>query len=213
MRNTCDIVHYQIRSLYSCLFMNRIEPSQNIWLCISTIQFENFSFSYDTSYRFFGKMNKEDASAIYNKQYNDALKYPQNYLHRIIIMKLQIDNELIYLCRKCEKNDGELSEEEEKIEKSDVKFMTIEYSNPKMEHRLELFIGREWFMQKNELFTPTHVLHMLEHQNEPYFFDMNYNIHIIDSNINMLELSSSKYIKLDKKKYDIIDYCAQDEKN
>lgn len=214
MRNTCDIIHYQLRSAYACMFMNRIEPSQKVWICSSTIRTESVQDSplyiYDSDYRFFDATTKEEACKIYNKQFASEIPL----LNRIVIMKLQLSQlssdltqcsqsdsftDTVYLCRKCETSRPPISE----IEKSDVKFLAIEYTNPRMDHRLELFVGREWFLVDNEILTPTHILHILEHQSEPYVFDMNYKVHIIDSNIQPLELDASNYMKLEKKKYQI----------
>ena len=236
MRNTCDIVHYQIHSLYSCVVQQRIEPSEDAWICISSVEpamascdIESTKYTYNSKYQYLQQHEVLDNKMleIYNKTYHFELGSPNmNELDKIIIMKFKNNNETMYICRKCCAEGAASLETEARDEtalhkardetalhkapsetalhKSRVKFMSIEYSNPNMDHRLELFVSRDWFVNGNELFTPTHVLHMLEHQSETYIFDMDYTIKILDSNINEIELNKYNYLKLMQNEYKII---------
>ena len=88
-------------------------------------------------------------------------------------------------------------------EKSNVSFISVNYVHPKMNSPIALNIDKSMLLTQNELFTPTFVRRYLDYQEEEFVFDMNYLIKIIDSDINMIELTSNQYIRIDKDKYAI----------
>jgi len=88
-------------------------------------------------------------------------------------------------------------------EYSTVRFMVIEYENPAMKTRIELELPREWLVTGNDLLTPVHIMHMLEHQSEPYIFDFDYKIHIMDTNFKTYYVDKTSYIHLNKNNYKI----------
>ena len=85
------------------------------------------------------------------------------------------------------------------FEKSNIRFLSIEYVHPDMERRIPLEIDFSWYVVGNELFSITMVKHLLEHQIEYYEFDMRYTIFLMDNNINMYELKYDEYILLEKR--------------
>jgi hypothetical protein len=87
---------------------------------------------------------------------------------------------------------------------SNVRFMVVEYENPAMKKRIELEISREWLIDGNDLFVPVHVMHLLERQSEPYVFDLNYKIHIMDTNFKTKEIDADHYLHLKKHDYTIV---------
>ena len=87
--------------------------------------------------------------------------------------------------------------------KSNVVFVYIEYSHYKMSYTIELIIPEGMWIIGNELFSPTFVLRLLQHQSKTYFFDLDYKLNIIDHNIRNIELSYNNSILLDKDTYSI----------
>lgn len=85
---------------------------------------------------------------------------------------------------------------------SKVGFLSVTYTNG--EHRsITLVVDKQWLVIGNELFGYTHILRMLEHQGEPFHFSMDYVLNIIDTDINVFELRSDKYLKIGRDGYTI----------
>lgn len=83
-------------------------------------------------------------------------------------------------------------------------FLSIEYSHPCMEHKINIEIDPLLYLVQNELFSSIFVLRCLEYQPLPYVFDSDYKLHIMDNEIKMFDLTSNDYIKLNKSGYSII---------
>ena len=82
------------------------------------------------------------------------------------------------------------------------KFITIQYIKKELSITLE--IPKSMYIVNNILFTPSFVLRCLLYQEEPFEFDMDYTLKIIDQNINMIEIRSHQYILLEKDTYKIL---------
>lgn len=83
-------------------------------------------------------------------------------------------------------------------------FLSVEYSHPCMEHKINIEIDPLLYLDQNELFSSIFVLRCLEYQPLPYIFDSEYKLHIMDNEIKMFELESNEYIKLHKSGYTIV---------
>ena len=82
---------------------------------------------------------------------------------------------------------------------SNVRFLSIIYSHPHMNHDIELQLPQAMYYVENELFSPVFVLRMLEYtvgSGSNYVFDMNYTLKILDRNVKYTELSCNEYITL-----------------
>lgn len=113
---------------------------------------------------------------------------------------------------------------------SKIHFLSLEYRHPKMKKGISLIIDKKYFIEGNHLLSPTFVLRCLEYQKgiynnsifniktlkeyvffeylfnklgieEPYYFDMNYKLYIMDNHINLFELDSNEYIVIEKDGY------------
>jgi len=84
-------------------------------------------------------------------------------------------------------------------------FLSIEYSHPTMETNISLNLDEKYLITGNELFSPCFVLKCLNYQNEPYVFDKDYKISILDSDIKNITIGSSQYIRLTDVKYEVLD--------
>jgi hypothetical protein len=88
-------------------------------------------------------------------------------------------------------------------QESKESFLSVEYFHPKMIKSVVLNIPRNYYMNNNVLFNPAFVLRCLEYQTQPYLFDMNYTLSIMDSNIDTITLGSTQYILIKENGYEI----------
>jgi hypothetical protein len=79
-------------------------------------------------------------------------------------------------------------------EESDVKFISIEYTHALQETPIDIKLNNRAYAIGNELFSPAFVLNALENQSEPYHFDMDYVVKLIDGQVKCTAISSKEYI-------------------
>jgi hypothetical protein len=84
---------------------------------------------------------------------------------------------------------------------SSIRFLSVTYTNKEQTYSITLNVYKECLVVGNEILGYTHVLRMLEYQNEPFVFKMDYFLDIIDSNINIFHLKSNEYLKMEKEGY------------
>jgi hypothetical protein len=89
------------------------------------------------------------------------------------------------------------------MESSTVHFLSAEYFAKKESAPIVLQIPKTMYISNNELFSPGFVRRALEYQNDPFEFNANYIIKIMDSNLNQFELDQTKYIRLGESEYSI----------
>jgi len=77
---------------------------------------------------------------------------------------------------------------------SDVKFISIEYTHALQETPIDLKLSTRAYVIGNELFSPAFILNALENQSEPYHFDMDYVVKLIDTDVKSLSINSKEYI-------------------
>ena len=91
--------------------------------------------------------------------------------------------------------------------RSEVSFFLIEFiSSSKWYSPISLSIPKEMQMVGNELFSPAFLLRLLEHQTEPFYFDDNYQLVLVDHHLVSFILKPNQYIRLNEKTYDIITF-------
>lgn len=83
------------------------------------------------------------------------------------------------------------------VAESNVKFINIEYTHSSQDKLIDLKLEQGAYMTGNELFSPAFVLNALENQSEPYHFDMDYELKIIDSDVKSFSINSNQYILID----------------
>jgi len=90
--------------------------------------------------------------------------------------------------------------------KSNIRFLSIQYTHPELKEPIELNLENQWFFVGNELIGKIHILRILEYQfsKSQYIFDERYILKIIDSDIHIFEITAEQYIRLEEDKYDII---------
>ena len=145
--------------------------------------------------------------------YNEILKKidcyedPLIYYNRIIENMPQYDCQVsmragpLFLTRVItDERQGELHITKTKTPKH---FLSIEYSHPAMEDKVQIELSASAYIEGNEILSKQFVRRYLEYQSEPFVFDDNYKLVLMDSKIKMLELNCDQYVTISKTGYDI----------
>ncbi len=85
-----------------------------------------------------------------------------------------------------------------------TQFLSIEYSHPELENKIPIELNSSVYLEGNEILSKQFVRRYLEYQSEPFVFDDNYKLILMDSRIKILELSSNQYVTIGKSGYEII---------
>jgi hypothetical protein len=89
------------------------------------------------------------------------------------------------------------------LEKSKVRFLSVEYTVPLSTSGVSLKIPVEMCLKGNELFSHAFVRRLLEYQSEPFEFDFNYRLKVMDGEVNEFELNNTQYIVLGETGYEV----------
>ena len=211
--NTVDYLFYKCKQADSCIKNHRIEPMEKNHTTIGWIYMDQtaYHYSYSLQHMFFSFNTLFDRikvvkGIIYNNR--DTIMYPWLRIRRDYSNDdVAFTGEPKYICRSLvsfaifDKLDTFFI----CPQKSSVRFLSLEYyheKNPNAE-RIGLSIDPEYLYEMNELFMPAFIFHLLEHQDSPFYFDMAYTLHIMDNNINIVELKSDQYLLLKRNEYQI----------
>lgn len=80
-----------------------------------------------------------------------------------------------------------------------IRFLTAQYFHPSMKNPIDLTPSVNHYTVGNELFSPSFILRSLHYQKEPFFFDYDYTMEIIDNKLNTVELKCNEYIYIKNK--------------
>ena len=186
IRDSCDC----IKDTTEKIFNNGLkEPNVDFWL--STVQIvqdcldEKCDFLYLDSYKIITTITNNETSILDTLFLIDVMKKDfeifENKNNICYICFVQ-NNYYIYL-----DNDFILNNTFN-TSKTNVFILSVFYSHPNMEESIELHIHEGMLLVNNKLFNSALVLRCLKMQNEPYFFNKDYTITILDSSINSYEI-------------------------
>jgi len=121
------------------------------------------------------------------------------YIFRIST-NIQIKNESLWEIK--DVSDLQLDD----LQRSKIRFLSIEYTHPKMSHTIPLELHQEMLYVGNHLFSSAFVARMLNYVmgRNNFVFDMEYVIKIMDKDLIYFELTYCQYICLEKTAYKII---------
>lgn len=89
------------------------------------------------------------------------------------------------------------------LEKSKVRFLSVEYTVSQESVCVSLTVPPEMFIQGNELLSHAFVRRLLEYQAEHFEFDFNYRLKVMDGDVNEFELNNKQYIILGETGYEV----------
>ena len=164
-----------------------LEPENPEWICIDSLLFTQGKYEICNTYL----PDYIDISEEY-RSFRSRKNHMFGYEH--LFLAKRADGSYFSRSTKCK------NESSESIN-SNVKFMFIEYSHPKMGNAIELVVPEGMWRTGNVLFTPTFILRLLKHQTSGYYFDLDYKINIIDHNVQNVTLSSNRLIILEENTY------------
>jgi hypothetical protein len=198
---------YQSQTIYSFLTLQQMEPREPIWLSTCWINRQS-SDTYSENFGYFFTRTFSNDLMDYNREgfaeyaikYLETLCKTENNSSRIdpliVIKTMTPENMPFYIVKKATKPLTNFV-----YKKNLNRFISIEYHHPDMTSTIELTLGTEWFIEGNELFTPTFVLRMLKYQSQSFLYDNSYKVRIMDSECAIFELDSSCYIELTEDGY------------
>ena len=151
---------------------------------------------------------------VSNSDYHEILKKiccdedPLSYYHRVVENMPQYNCHVsmrtggLFLSRFIkEGRDGDYNLSKER---TPTHFLSIEYSHPELAENVTIELSASTYIEGNEILSKPFVRRYLEYQPEPFVFDDNYKLTIMDSKIRILELTSNQYIAICKRGYEII---------
>lgn len=181
IKKSCDC----IKDTTENIFDNTLkEPSVDFWLSTSQIVQDCYEseFLYLNSYKIITTVDEtsiSDTPFLMQVIKND-FELTENKNNTCYICFVQ-NNYYVYLNNDFISNTLNTS-------KTNVFILSVFYSHPSMEESIELHIPEGMFLVDNKLFNAAFVLRCLKMQNEPYIFDKEYKITILDSSINSYEI-------------------------
>jgi hypothetical protein len=221
IKNMLDGVYNYCDNVYTYVFNFKREPTEPIWISKSCVynsdpdiikQYLGITKTSEIelfeNYRYYEllsdvNINSEDATKtvcnIFEKSCSrskEALEFNNDTDGEVVIMRF-FDKFIVKDIRKNKQIESIT------FNTSDVHFITVQYTHPKMKSTITLSVPKGMYVVGSELFTPTFVLRLLNYQPNNYIFDMNYVLKIIDNNVNLLNLTSNQYMLLNDKSYSI----------
>lgn len=150
--------------------------------------------------------NFSDEDIVYAK--HDSYE-SRTMIDSIWIGKFQIESQTYYHCFTMWNNKRRDFDSIENyivhgICPSNIEFLFIEYTHPKMNHTIELNVPKSFMICDNEIFSIGFIFYLLEKQNTTFIFDLDYHINILDSNVQKIELTSNDYLLLKENTYKTI---------
>ena len=100
-------------------------------------------------------------------------------------------------------SDDSSSQTSSDLEKSMVRFLSIEYHSSKTDSMVVLKLRKEMYVQGNELFSPAFVHRLLEYQPDNFEFDLDYTLKILDGDVKNITLTKGQYVVLGDTDYAI----------
>lgn len=211
-----DNVFYMIRFLMAMMIDQRIEPMESNWISTSillkrdTTRFEGEPYTFVEKY---DKMNmnlisdNESYNNIFINGFKDAcdcaksIAYNNNSIVESLIT-MKFENQYIHYTfyKENDENDPVTFP----LIPCKTKFLTVEYTHPRMGYGIFLELDKSVFYANNEILSPLYILRCLKYQSKAFVFDMDYKIKILDENIHSFELTSDQHVFLHKASYKIV---------
>jgi hypothetical protein len=205
IRFVVDNSIYCCKCLFCILTNQRIQPFKNNWICTSILMkqtepsanqyyFNDVYVYLDNNYDFLENF-KESLETILS-----IINLENNLSEGMVTMKMgnQYINRICFNNTKSSEFNISLP-----LIQSKHQFISVKYSHPRMKEAIFIDIDKEYYYAYNELFSPVFVKRYLEYQPLNYEFDMDYELQIMDNDINSYKLTSKQYILLADSTYTI----------
>jgi hypothetical protein len=195
---------YFLKYVYSAVSSQRIEPMETNWICTSVLMKRNTNLVgeeiyFNDTYEFMNKnvfmdLLKESCESI-----SSIVSSTNNIIEGMITMKMgkKYINRIFF-----NKNEAKI-ETELPLVPSKHRFISVKYTHPNMDEPIFIDVNTEYYYANNEILSPLFIKRYLEYQPLIYDFDMNYELEIMDNDINTYVINSKQYILLADSTYTI----------
>lgn len=203
-----DCTTYGSKYIMANLINQKIEPYNSNWISTAVLSERNASRFFGERYKlleiyeFMNNVTNELIVENFSNFSESAITLMQSngeYIETMITMKLND----CYIQRVISEKSTNYNPVVYPVTASNVKFLTVEYTHPIMQNSIFIELDRKYFYEKNDILSPLFVKRYLDYQAYIYYFDMDYKINILDSNITMLSLFSNQYVTLGVDDYEI----------
>lgn len=196
--NNNDVIKNSVDTINNFFDNSLKSPDSPYWISICRILEGETEKEYYESYKIIA-IQEDNNPFINDVIKNDSSLLKDENKNNIILICLMKDKyfvhfDYIYI----ENNSIEL-------EKTNIQVISIFYSHPLMEDNIQLFIPEKMFIVNNCLFNAAFILRCLKMQNNNYYFDEDYIISIMDSNITEYEIKYNEYLHIGKNDFSIIE--------
>jgi hypothetical protein len=211
VKSIIDNSAYYLNYCYSTLIRKKIEPMSSYWISTSVLSkrdknryvgdeytlLESYEFIKNPEQIIDGFTNCETSFNEICDTVDSVVLNSQNYIEGLVKMKIGEN----YVFRIFDNIAGHFNEFKLPIVPSKAKFLSIEYIHPIMKNGIVIKLDRSVYIVNNQILSPTFIKLYLEHQSELYHFDMDYEIKIMDNDINSFILKSDKSILITETGY------------
>lgn len=204
IKTIIDNVVYLIKYAYCSTYGQRIEPMNDKWICISVLLKRNASFigeefNYNETYEFVNTNDILDPLKEMSDNISSIVESTNNTLEGMITMKIgeKYINRIFF-----NKNEPKMDTELPLVP-SKHRLISVKYKHPNMDEPIFIDIDKEYYYTNNEILSPLFIKRYLEYQHLIYDFDMNYELEIMDNDINTYVINSKQYILLADNTYTI----------
>jgi len=197
---------YAFKYIKSIIYLHRIEPMYINWY--SNCWIDRYCLNeYDFNEKI--KMFPENTNHLMIDDIESNWIIDPIFIGKSQIFELESEIESSgYYCRRINSQDIEKDDVQYKMYPllpSSIHFLSIMYKHPLMDYDIDIQMDNSWFMNGNEILSPSFIYRLLEYQAQKFVFDMDYQIIIMDENINILYLNSNQYMFILEHGYEIID--------
>lgn len=220
VKRSVDIGMYSIRYINSKINNNKIEPLDDNWVRTSFLLKNNETFFTGDKYIYMD--NYEYLNTDINEDYSpkDMIQNSFDYFHNMVKAMCQTNNNLIQTMTTMNKNnnyamsisyDTETNPPNFKAPFKEVKnpFLSIQYVDSSGEVKIGLEPQNCWFVG-NSMLSSIHVRQLLEYQEQPFQFDLDYKLNIIDSDMKIYAMNKNQYIYINEEGKGILKEAVQE---
>lgn len=185
---TMDYSHSMYRYLKGNLITECVLPEEELWhKYISLIENES-------SYKYIQSFEILDNTISNETKYIESIELSKDFLndslnHNLCCLLSKFKD--TYTVRNCYSN----LEQSEFFQKSNVSILSVVYSHPTMENKINIELPKEMLYCHNQLFNAAFVYFCLKYFNkEDFTFDEHYKVEIMDSNVEIINITYNHYL-------------------
>ena len=204
LKNLIDNMVYFVKYVYCLVFNQNIEPMNNNWICTSVLMKQSSKligdqYYFNETYEFINIDNILEPLKETSDNITSIVESCDNIIEGMITMK----NGNQYINRIfVNKNEAKI-ETELPLVPSKHRFISVKYTHPNMDEHVFIDIDSGYYYANNEILSPLFIKRYLEYQPLIYEFDMNYELEVMDNDINTYVINSKQYILLADSTYTI----------